>query len=108
MAKQQRPVRIEQRSQLAAMQQMEGRSDEELEAETKFKAAAQAILGARAAERDDAKAARAHFPRALRSDSSCAGWPTPRSPWPSAGPMTSSAPPSDSALRRRPAGNSEG
>jgi hypothetical protein len=44
---------------------MEGRSDEELEAETKFKAAAQAILGARAAERYDAKAARAHFQRAL-------------------------------------------
>src|SRR5436309_8394638 len=65
MAKQQRVMRVEQRSQLAAMQQMEGRSDEELEAETKFKAAAQAILGARAAERYDAKAARAHFQRAL-------------------------------------------
>jgi hypothetical protein len=51
MAKQQRTMRVEQRSQLAAMQQMESRSDEELEAETKFKAAAQAILGARAAER---------------------------------------------------------
>jgi hypothetical protein len=58
-------MRIEQRSQLAAMQQLESRSDEELEAETKFKAAAQAILGARAAERYDAKAARAHFQRAL-------------------------------------------
>jgi hypothetical protein len=58
-------MRIEQRSQLAAIQQMESRSDEELEAETKFKAAAQAILGARAAERYDAKAARAHFQRAL-------------------------------------------
>lgn len=58
-------MRIEQRSQLAAMQQLETRSDEELEAETKFKAAAQAILGARAAERYDAKAARAHFQRAL-------------------------------------------
>jgi hypothetical protein len=65
MAKQQRTMRIEQRSQLAAMQQLEGRSDEELEAETKFKAAAQAILGARAAERYDAKAARAHFQRAI-------------------------------------------
>jgi hypothetical protein len=65
MAKQQRMMRVEQRSQLAAMQQLEGRSDEELEAETKFKAAAQAILGARAAERYDAKAARAHFQRAL-------------------------------------------
>jgi hypothetical protein len=65
MPKQQRTMRIEQRSQLAAMQQMEGRSDEELESETKYKAAAQAILGARAAERYDAKAARAHFQRAL-------------------------------------------
>jgi hypothetical protein len=58
MAKQQRIVRMEQRGQLAAMQQLESRSDEELEAETRFKAAAQAILGARAAERYDAKAAR--------------------------------------------------
>src|SRR5438067_2923207 len=65
MAKQQRIMRIEQRSQLAAMQQLETRSDEELEAETKYKSAAQAILGARAAERYDAKAARAHFQRAL-------------------------------------------
>ncbi len=58
-------MRVEQRSQLAAMQQLEGRSDEELEAETRYKSAAQAILGARAAERYDAKAARAHFQRAL-------------------------------------------
>ena len=65
MPKQQRVMRVEQRSQLAAMQQLEGRSDEELEAETKFTAAAQAILGARAAERYDAKAARAHFQRAI-------------------------------------------
>ena len=65
MPKQQRMMRVEQRSQLAAMQQLESRSDEELEAETRFKAAAQAILGARAAERYDAKAARAHFQRAL-------------------------------------------
>src|SRR5246127_430292 len=65
MAKQQRVMRVEQRSQLAAMQQLESRSDDELEAETKYKAAAQAILGARAAERYDAKAARAHFQRAL-------------------------------------------
>ncbi len=67
MAKQQRTMRVEQRSQLAAMQQLESRSDEELESETKFKAAAQAILGARAAERYDAKAARAHFQRAIAS-----------------------------------------
>ena len=65
MPKQQRTVMMQQKSQLAAMQQLESRSDEELEAETKYKAAAQAILGARAAERYDAKAARAHFQRAL-------------------------------------------
>ncbi len=58
-------MRVEQRSQMAHMQQLESRSDEELEAETRYKAAAQAILGARAAEKYDAKAARAHFQRAI-------------------------------------------
>jgi hypothetical protein len=58
-------IRVEQRSQMAAMQQLETRTDEELEAETRYKAAAQAILGSRAAERYDAKAARAHFQRAI-------------------------------------------
>jgi len=47
------------------MQQLETRSDEELEREQKFRAAAQAILGARAAERYDAKASREHFRKAL-------------------------------------------
>jgi hypothetical protein len=56
---------MEQKGQLAAMQQMESKSDEELEAETRYKSAAQAILGARAAERYDAKKARAHFQRAI-------------------------------------------
>jgi hypothetical protein len=65
MPKQQRVMRVEQRGQLAAMQQLESKSDEELQAETKYKAAAQAILGYRAAERYDAKAARGHFQRAL-------------------------------------------
>ena len=65
MPKQQRVVRMEQKGQLAAMQQMESKSDEELEAETRYKSAAQAILGARAAERYDAKKARAHFQRAI-------------------------------------------
>lgn len=65
MPKQQRTVRIEQRGQMAAMQQLESKSDEELEAETRYKAAAQAILGHRASERYDAKAARAHFQKAL-------------------------------------------
>src|SRR3954447_25832013 len=60
-----RQIRVEQRSALAAMQQLETRSDEELEREQKFKAAAQAILGARAAERYDAKASREHYRRAL-------------------------------------------
>src|SRR2546421_10854802 len=60
-----RQVRMEQKSALAAMQRLESRPDEELEAETRFRAAAQAILGARAAERYDAKAARAHFQRAI-------------------------------------------
>jgi hypothetical protein len=58
-------MRVEQRGSLAAIQELENRSDEELEAETRYKAAAQAILGARAAERYDAKKARAHFQRAL-------------------------------------------
>jgi len=47
------------------MQQLETRSDEELAREQKFKAAAQAILGARAAERYDAKAAREYFRAAI-------------------------------------------
>lgn len=58
-------MKIEQRGALAAMQALETRSDEELESETKFKAAAQAILGARASERYDAAAARQHFQRAI-------------------------------------------
>jgi hypothetical protein len=67
MAKQQKPrqMRVQQGGGLAAMQQLETRSDEELESETKLKAAAFAILGARAAERYDAKATRAYYQRAL-------------------------------------------
>jgi hypothetical protein len=65
MPKQQRAIRVEQKSQLAAMQALESRSDEELEAETRYRAAAQAILGARAAEKYDAKKAREHFSKAL-------------------------------------------
>src|SRR3954447_21631145 len=64
MAKQ-RQVRIEQKSALAAMQKLETRSDEALESETKYKAAALAILGARAAERYDAKSSRDYFRRAI-------------------------------------------
>ena len=65
MPPKQRQIRIEQRAGLAAMQQLESRSDEELERETRHKAAAMAILGARAADRYDAKAARSYFQRAL-------------------------------------------
>jgi hypothetical protein len=56
-----RQVRIESKSALAAMERLQTLSDEELEGETRQKAAAQALLGARAAERMDAKKAREHF-----------------------------------------------
>jgi hypothetical protein len=65
MPPKQRQIRMAQTGQLAAMQALEQRSDDELLREQKFKAAAQAILGARAAERYDAPAARAHFQRAI-------------------------------------------
>jgi hypothetical protein len=65
MPPKQRQIRMQQQGGLAAMQQLETRSDEELEREQKFKAAAQAILGARAAERYDAKGSREHFRKAL-------------------------------------------
>jgi hypothetical protein len=65
MPPKQRQIRMAQTGQLAAMQALEQRSDEELLREQKFKAAAQAILGARAAERYDAPAARAHFQKAI-------------------------------------------
>jgi hypothetical protein len=65
MAPKQRQVRIEQRGGIEAIQALEQRSDEELEAETKYKSAAMAILGARASERFDADAARGYFQRAI-------------------------------------------
>ena len=64
MAKQ-RQVHVQQRSALAAMQQLESRSDEELQAEQRNKAAALAILGARAAERYDAQSARRYYQRSI-------------------------------------------
>jgi hypothetical protein len=60
-----RQIRIEQRGALAAMEALQQRSDEELMREQKFKAAALAILGARAAERYDADASREYFRRAI-------------------------------------------
>ena len=56
---------MEQRGALEAIQALEQRTDEELETETKYKAAALSILGARASERFDAEAARAYFQRAI-------------------------------------------
>src|ERR1700754_2461661 len=65
MPPKQRQIRIESKSALSAMQRLESRSDEELEAETRFRAAAQAILGARAAERMAAKRAPEHSRAAI-------------------------------------------
>lgn len=67
MAKQQqqRQVRMEQRGGLAAMQQLEKRSDADLQRETKNRSAARAILGSRAAERYDAAQARRYFQEAM-------------------------------------------
>src|SRR4051794_526719 len=56
---------MENKSALAQMQRLETRSDEELLAETRYRSAAQAILGARAAERYDANASREHFRAAI-------------------------------------------
>src|SRR4051794_16954026 len=50
---------------LAAIPQLESRSDEQLQGESRHRVAAKAILGARAAERYDAKTARAYFNEAL-------------------------------------------
>jgi hypothetical protein len=60
-----RQVKIEQRGALQAMQRLEERSDDELKRETRHKAAALAILGARAAERYDAKTARDYFRQSI-------------------------------------------
>jgi hypothetical protein len=50
---------------LAAIPQLESRTDEQLKSESKHRVAAKAILGARAAERYDVKAARQYFNEAL-------------------------------------------
>jgi hypothetical protein len=65
MPPKQRQIRIEQRGAMADIQALEQRSDEELESEVKYKSAAMAILGSRAAERFDAEKARAYFQRAI-------------------------------------------
>ncbi|MCL2768762.1 MAG: hypothetical protein FWD42_01455 [Solirubrobacterales bacterium] len=65
MPPKQRQIRVEQRGAQQAIEALEQRSDEELESETKYKAAALTILGARAAERFDAEQARGYFQRAI-------------------------------------------
>jgi hypothetical protein len=50
---------------LAAIPQLESRTDEQLQSESKHRVAAKVILATRAAERYDAKAARAYFNEAL-------------------------------------------
>ena len=67
MAKQkQKQIRMQvQMGALAAIPQLESRTDEQLQGESKHRVAAKAILGARAAERYDAKTARAYFNEAL-------------------------------------------
>jgi len=50
---------------LQAIPQLEDRSDEQLQSESKHRAAARVVLGARAAERYDAQTARRYFNEAL-------------------------------------------
>jgi hypothetical protein len=65
VAKQRQQKMTMQAGALGAIQKLESRSDEELQRETKHRAAARAILGARAAERYEAKQARTYFNEAL-------------------------------------------
>ena len=65
MAKQRQMKMQQQAGALGAIQQLEPRTDEQLQSESKHRVAAKALLGARAAERYDAKTARAYFNEAL-------------------------------------------
>lgn len=65
MPPKQRQIKMQQTSALAAMQQLEHRSDEELLNEKKYRSAAMAIMGSRAAEKYDAKASREYYRRAM-------------------------------------------
>jgi hypothetical protein len=62
----QRQVKMQTRAgTLAAVPQLEDRTDEQLQSESKHRAAARVVLGARAAERYDAQTARRYFNEAL-------------------------------------------
>ncbi|MFT4034367.1 MAG: hypothetical protein QM679_02195 [Patulibacter sp.] len=65
MAQRQRQVHMQAGPSIASMQELEQKSDEELANETRHRAAAQALLGARAAQRYDAERAKEHFRRAI-------------------------------------------
>jgi hypothetical protein len=65
MAKQRQQRMQYQAGTLGAVQQLESRTDEQLLRETRHRVAARAILGARAAERYEARQARAYFNEAL-------------------------------------------
>jgi hypothetical protein len=65
MAPKQRQIRIEQRVAPDVMEQMQTRSNEQLEVEKKHRSIAFSILGARAAERYDAETARSWFQKAM-------------------------------------------
>jgi hypothetical protein len=65
MAKQRQMKMAQQMGSLGAMPQLESRSDEQLLSESKHRAAARAILGARAPERYDPTTARKYFNEAL-------------------------------------------
>jgi hypothetical protein len=65
MPPKQRQIRMEQRIGPEVMEQMQTRSDEQLENERKYKSIAYSLLGARAAERYDAATARSWFQKAL-------------------------------------------
>jgi len=61
----QKQIKVQPVGALQAIPQLEQRTDEQLESESKHRVAAKAILGARAAERYDSKAAKAYFNEAL-------------------------------------------
>ena len=66
MAKQkQKQIKIQQVGALGAIQQLESRTDEQLMSESRHRVAAKTLLGMRAAERYDVKAARTYFNEAL-------------------------------------------
>jgi hypothetical protein len=80
MAPKQRQVRLEQRGGIEAIQALEQRSDEELEAETKYKAAALAIL-ASTRMRHAASSSGPSPPHGRRSGCRSDVWLTLRLPW---------------------------